>query len=86
MRCKHVMPTADSIHVNSPCRTTPVYCIVANRHSLSLPICSDYTGKQQCDASELVSFTAYSTNTCFGYGNFSSTLFTYNTTSSKFPR
>jgi hypothetical protein len=46
---------------------------------------SDYTGKEQCADSELVSFTAYGVDTCFGYGNFSSTTFSAagNTTSSK---
>lgn len=46
---------------------------------------SDYTGKQQCAPSELVSFNAYSTDTCFGYGTYSSTYFTYNATSSTSP-
>ena len=44
---------------------------------------SDFTGRNGCTEAELVSYTAYSTDTCFGNGNFSSTLFTGNTTTSK---
>lgn len=47
-------------------------------------LCSDYTGNSSCSEQELVSYTAYTTDTCYGYvnGN-SSTLFTANVSASK---
>lgn len=50
----------------------PSYCIDVRD--------SDYTGKKGCAENELVSYTAYSTGTCFGYGNYSSTYFSANIT------
>lgn len=47
-------------------------------HSFS--VLSDYTGKTGCVQQELVMYTAYGFNTCFGYGNYSSTMFMPNTT------
>lgn len=56
-----------------------------NRLHFNMNVYSDYTGKDGCSEQELVSYTAYSTDTCFGYisGN-SSTLFTANVTASMY--
>ena len=46
-------------------------------------IFSDYVGRQNCSQNELKKFTAYGMDTCFGNGNFSSTLFSGNASTSK---